>query len=541
MDVRRYRKPKSGQDSGQGADRELTFPVSWHLAIAVGLACICLWLQSRSCSIQPGRDMITYWACYREIFRVNTEAVTLLLFRPPFTPLFFGTLFDLFGAAGVKAALSILYVVSLVTVFSVGFTRSLWVGYLALILLGANIQYYYWFFSVGSESPQSFLLVLWLAYAFFTFRRTDARYWIVHAAVVWLLILNRPGNQVLILCAVFPLLNFDTAAKRRLMLSLVFLLSYGAMHFSYSSYNYLRVGAFQVSTLGNAHMPFYRLYLQDRMIRPENGPKSLELARLVEDEILPLEVFRQYRVDRDMFFTYASQRMYNQLVATVVRVYGWDHQWLILKEAAMEAVKRDPVEFLLTYFDHLRDVFYIRGDGRYDLSSNNSTRTDYYVFLKQRYELYEELGLAIPSEGDLLPQSQGAEDHDDGEDYTEQTFFSLKRQPVSWTIPDRHCTYHWGDVFDIYGIRFPFTFFFLCIGIAGVGLSLVRKRCAGNLEIACITSVAFITMAASFMASVQFPFRFPFDSIFILFGCFGLYGLCPCLEWRNLHGDLSDG
>ncbi|MFC1830903.1 hypothetical protein ACFL0S_02645 [Thermodesulfobacteriota bacterium] len=531
MDVPRdYHNSKSGQSSGQGAGRKFTFPVRWHLVGAVGLACIFLWLQSRSCSLHPGRDMITYWASYREIFRVNTEAATLLLFRPPFTPLFFGTLFDLFGAAGVKVVLSFLYVLCLVTVFVVGAGVSVWVGYLALILLGADIQYYYWFFSVGSESPQSFLLVLWLAYAFFTFRKTEARYWIVHAAVVWLLILNRPGNQVMILCALFPLVNFDTTIKRRLSLSLVFLISYGTLHISYSSYNYLRVGAFQVSTLGNAHMPFFRLYLQDRMIRPENGPKSRELAKLVDDEILPLEVYRQYRIDRDIFFTYASQRMYNQLVATVGRVYGWDHQWLILRQAAMEAVENDPVEFLLTYVDHLRDVFYIRGDGRFDLSSFNRTRPDYNALLKKRYAFYKQLGLDIPSEGDLLPRAKESRVDAIVESYTEQTFFRLKKNPVEWTIPGRYCAYHWGNIFDIYGITFPFTFFFLCIGMAGVVFWIASKQYVGNIEMLSITSVAFATLATTLMGSVQFPFRFPYDSIFILFGCFGIYGMYQFLK-----------
>ena len=496
----------------------------WFIALL--LAVLCLWAQSRFCSLHPGRDMVTYWASYREFFKLDPGSATLMLFRPPVTPLFFGTLYDLFGATGVRAALSVIYVLCLVAVFAIGARLSIWVGYLALLLLGANIQYYYWFFSVGSESPQSFLLVLWMAYAFFTFRKAELRYWVIHAVIVWLLILNRPGNQVMILCAIFPLVNFNTAVKKRLALSLVFLLSYGVLHISYSSFNYLRVGAFQVSTLGNAHMPFYRLFLQDRIIRPENGPKSEELAQLVEREILPLEVYRKYRIDRDIFFTYASQRMYSQLAKTVGQEYGWDHQWKILRQTAMEAVLRDPVEFVLTYIDHLRDVFYVRGSGRFDFSSHNRTKPDYDAFLRKRYALYEKLGLAIPSEGDLLPGPEESGVKAIAENsYRERTFFQLKNHPVNWTFPGRYCSYHWGNVFDIYGIRFPFTFVFICLGIIGTGVAIVRKDYIGNVEMLCITSVAFTTLAATLMGSVQFPFRFPFDSIFILFGCFGMYSL----------------
>lgn len=274
----------------------------WYLLAAVLSASFFLWLQSRYCTMHPGRDMITYWSYYYDFFKVHPGSKTLMLFRTPFTPLFFGILFDLFGPTGVQIVLSVLYVLCLVTVYAIGSRLAVWVGFLALVLLGADIQYYYWFFSVGSEGPQCFLLILWMAYAFFTFKKTEARYWILHAVVVWLLILNRPGNQVLVLCAFFPLFHFNIAWKRRMILSLVFLISYGLCYVAFSSYNYARVRVFQVSTLGNAVMPFYRLYLQDALISPDNGPKSIELVRLVEKEILPLDMFKKYQIDRDIFF-----------------------------------------------------------------------------------------------------------------------------------------------------------------------------------------------------------------------------------------------
>lgn len=448
-----------------------------------------------------------------------------MLFRTPFTPLFFGILFDFFGPTGVQIVLSVLYVLCLVTVYAIGSRLAVWVGFLALVLLGADIQYYYWFFSVGSEGPQCFLLILWMAYAFFTFKKTKARYWILHAVVVWLLILNRPGNQVLVLCAFFPLFHFNIAWKRRMILSLVFLISYGLCHVAFSSYNYARVRVFQVSTLGNAVMPFYRLYLQDALISPDNGPKSMELARLVEKEILPLDMFKKYQIDRDIFFKMPSQRMYNQLLGTVQKVYGWEHQWLILRQAAMETVYKHPLDFFLTYLDHIRDVFYVRGNGRYDLSPRSSWKWNYDKFLKKRYKLYEELGLPIPDEGDLLPKSEARSANSGQENYTAQTFFNAKIPPVVWTFPGRHCSYHWGDIFDIYGVKFPFTFVFICIGIIGIMLSLVRKLLFANIAMLCLASVCFVNLAVTLMASVQFPFRFPFDSIFVLLGCFGLHGM----------------
>ena len=484
--------------------------------------------------------MVTYWQYYSEFFKVHPGSRTLMLFRTPVTPLFFGALFDWFGSTGVQVVLSILYVLCLLAVWAIGAKLSVWVGFLSLILLGADIQYFYWFFSVGSESPQSFLVVLWAAYAFFTFRCVKPRYWIVHAAIVWLLILNRPGNQVMVLCALFPLLNMQVVWKRRLLLFLVFLLSYGSCHVSYSLFNYLRVGSFQISTLGNAHMPFYRLYLQDALISPDNGPRSREFEHLVEKNILSLEEFENYRINKDIFFNIPTQRMYNHIVQTVADVYGWDHQWLLLRQVSVESFLRHPGEFFLTYLDHLRDVFYVRGDGRFDLSRHNRTRPDYKTFLKKRYELYGQLGLPLPSEGDLLPAPPKRAPQKSIEDYTAKTLWGLKAAPSAWTFPDLRCTYHWGDIFDIYGVKFPFTFLFIIIGIIGTVFSMMRKTTADFLAISSIFSVSFLTLAATLMGSVQQPFRFPFDSVFILLGCFGLHGMLRPLTNHSLQS-MVDG
>lgn len=495
------------------------------LFIAVLMACFFYWLQSRNCSLHPGRDMSTYWSYYREFFKVEPGSKTLMLFRTPFTPLFFGLLFDFFGTVGVQVVLSVLYVVCLATVYLIGARLSVWVGFLALVLLGLDIQYFYFFFGVGSEGPQSFLIVLWIAYAFFTFQKADFRYWVLHALLVWLLILNRPGNQVMILCAFFPLLNIKMLWQRRLLLSLTFLISYGACHVVYSSYNYVRFNAFQVSTMGNALMPFYRVYLQDGFVHPENGPRSEELAQLVETKILSQDLMQRYQIDREMFFNMPTQRMYNHILQSVADEYGWEHQWLILRQVSMEAIAKYPLEFFLTYIDHLRDVFFVRGDGRYDISPYNKSRPDFNAFRSERCKLYRQLDLPIPTENDLLPAPDSGNPAVSSVPYRDQTYLKAKKDPVTWTFPDRHCSYHWGDIFDMYGVKIPFAFLFIIIGLFGSGVSLLKKRTCSNLIMLCIFGISFLNLSVTLMGSVQLPFRFPFDPVFILLGCFGFHGI----------------
>jgi hypothetical protein len=364
--------------------------------------------------------------------------------------------------------------------------------------------------------------------------------WILHACIIFLLVLNRPGNQILVLCAFFPLLNLGVSSKRRVLLSFVFLAVYSLFHISYCSYNYSRQNWFAVSRLGNAHLPFYRVYLQDRLVSPENGPRSRELANLVEKEILSMESYKKYRIDLDTFFKTPTQRMYNQLVKTVNDVYGWDYNWKILRQVSMEAYRMYPLEFWLTYIDHLRDVFYVRGDGRYDISPRNRAYPDFNKFLSDRYTMYEQLGLAIPSEKDLLPRPPSSEwplsAKPENYPKSKEAYFDIKHTPFPWTFPSyRRCT-NINNVFDMYGIKFPFTFILVSLGFTGIFCSLVRKRFHGNVEILCIAGVSMLNLAASLMASVQIPFRFPFDSIFIVFGCFGIYEISSLIKQRIIPG-----
>ena len=60
----------------------------------------------------------------------------------------------------------------------------------------------------------------------------------------------------------------------------------------------------------------------------------------------------------------------------------------------------------------------------------------------------------------------------------------------------------------------------------------MRKVYFVNVEMLCIAAVSFVTLAATLMGSVQIPFRFPFDSIYILLGCFGLHGVVHCFGFK---------
>ncbi len=57
----------------------------------------------------------------------------------------------------------------------------------------------------------------------------------------------------------------------------------------------------------------FRVFEMDRLVEPENGPASRELARVVERELLTEEPYRSYGIELDEFFSSGSDRMFVDL------------------------------------------------------------------------------------------------------------------------------------------------------------------------------------------------------------------------------------
>ena len=180
-------------------------------------------------------------------------------------------------------------------------------------------------------------------------RSATLRAWTGVAAIVFLLVLNRPGNQTFALCFVLPLFITSVSTKRRLALSGAFLITYAAAHLAFSSLNYLRYGEFCVAKLGNAHLPFYRLFVQEHLISPGNGPASGRLASFVAEKVLTNPVYRDYEITLDVFFRCSTQRMFNSLIYAFQKD-GSASDFAILRNAGMESIRQDLKGSLLRYW-----------------------------------------------------------------------------------------------------------------------------------------------------------------------------------------------
>ena len=91
------------------------------------------------------------------------------------------------------------------------------------------------------------------------------------------------------------------------------------------SFNYFRYGEFCFAKLGDAHLPFYRLFVQEHVISPDNGPASRQLADFVEAKILSSPMYLQHEITADIFFRCSTQRMFNSLIYAVqTEAQGYD-------------------------------------------------------------------------------------------------------------------------------------------------------------------------------------------------------------------------
>ena len=264
--------------------------VASFLVMLAWFSLVAVWFPLR-----PGRDMMTYFLWFRDFFQVEPEFPLLMLFRTPLTPLFYGTCFQIFGETGIELVLSFAYAASITAVFAVLREFSLIAAWALNVLVGLNLWLFWSFNAVGSETLQTVLLCFWFCCTFFAMRSSGVGAWVGSAVLASLLVLNRPGNQTFLLCFLLPFLATDVATVRRFVNAGAFLIVYSASYLALSSFNYLKYGEFCFAKLGDAHLPFYRLFVQEHVISPEDGPASRQLAQFVEAKILTNPVYVQYR------------------------------------------------------------------------------------------------------------------------------------------------------------------------------------------------------------------------------------------------------
>ena len=111
---------------------------------------------------------------------------------------------------------------------------------------------------------------------------------------------------------------------------------------AWSVHNGVRFDSWGLARGGNAIIPFYRAFITDHIVSPENGEDSRRLATAMQQHLLTREPYRSYGVTLDQLFDDGSFRVHEDLYLLSDQVFGWDTDYGVLRGAGVEGVRAHP-------------------------------------------------------------------------------------------------------------------------------------------------------------------------------------------------------
>jgi hypothetical protein len=367
-------------------------PTLFILALAVYA------LESVAVPLHAGRDFGGYLRYYVHFFELDPVVEIWSLTRGPVASFASVAPLDIGGAWRAEIWMAVLFAGSIVCWAAAAAAFGPRAAIFTAVALLLYPAYGILFHALGSDSIAAAAFAPW---ALLVVRATDRPSVSRFAAAglgVALLTLVRPVNQVLLVFALFALI-VAVPFRRRLAYAGVFFAAAAVPLLAWSAHNSLRYGDFAVVRGANGAI-FSRVWLH-RMVSPENGPASRELAEAVEEHLLGLEPYRSYDVSRDEFFSSGSFRMLTDVFALSDRHWGWGSDYEIMRKAAWEAVSAHPGEFARqvggTAGRELRLTLYAPAPAGDDGSRSSASRPEFVTIRGRK--------LPKPTEGQPIPSS----------------------------------------------------------------------------------------------------------------------------------------
>ena len=299
------------------------------------------WIQAIAMPLTGGADFGTYVGAYVELFQSDPIDLGYVLGRTPVAPLVTGLLLDPFDGALAEPAMALLYAGSILAWFLAARRFGGGAAILTTLVLLAYPGYGILFHEIASDSVFAMVFAGWSLLAVRVILAPSTRGFVLLGAGVGLLALVRPLNQVLVVLALLALV-VGASWRIRLSWAVAFVAPVVVILGAWTVHNGVRFDDYTVSRAGNTNWPIYRVYLFDKLVRPDNGPSSREIARAVEEDLLPFEPYRSYGITLERFFEDPTARFLEDLGALSNRRWGWDSDQRILRDIAFEAIRAHP-------------------------------------------------------------------------------------------------------------------------------------------------------------------------------------------------------
>jgi hypothetical protein len=288
-----------------------------------------------------GRDLDEYLYDYVQFLDWHPLLPWSMLFRTPVPGLIDGAALDVAGGFFAEPLMAALYAGSVVAwtaaARAFGSRAALLVALALLVYPAYGLMYH----EVSSEPIFAAAFSLWALLAVRAWQKPTPTRFAFTGLGVALVALIRPGNAVLLAFVLFPL-AVGAAWRQRLVNAGAFLAAALAPLVAWAVLNGIRFGDYTLARGGNAVIPFYRAYITDKIVKPDNGPASRRLATAVRRHLVTRDPYKSYGVTVADVFRGGSPRIHEDFYLLSDEYFGWDTNYSVLRKAGIEAVRTHP-------------------------------------------------------------------------------------------------------------------------------------------------------------------------------------------------------
>lgn len=545
-------------------------------------------LQSLFMPVYPGRDMSRYIQSFLQLFYQEPVLPSVINTRGPLASLGVGVPLELGGVAA-EVWIALLYASSIVAWGAVALLFGARAAVLTTGLLLVYPGYGILFHELASDALFAAAFAGWAVLLSRAILRPSVKTFLVVGLGMGLLVLVRPGNQVLIVFALLPLL-LRAPWSRRLSWVAAFFVASAAVTQGWKAFNELRYGdavamepsgavlvtafvllplvvpgpwrrrlallamlavvgvvavkgwrvqnpvryAHAAVQLPSSNIFLFRAFMEARIVSPENGPASRELARVVQRDLLAKEPYRSYGVDLETFFSSGSQRVFGDMT----HLAGVD-----LAAVTREAIVRHPRAFAggiaRTIWDELwtKRMYAPLDTARGGEGGAEQAREDFVVVNGRR--------LPRPTDGEPIPSSRFGPDirtlggqarevwraggehplvFDDPRDELRYEKFERETARLSDRIPTRDGSPEFARRFNQASHAFPPPVAWLALG--AVALAVRRPRRALVALAPAVAGLVVIVATTSLIFAVP-QYAAPVTPAFLVLAAAGLVGAYP--------------
>ena len=504
------------------------------LLFALGLAVYAV--RAIGWPLVGGRDLDEYLYGYIQFLDWHPLLPWSMLFRTPVTPLIAGASLDVAGGALAEPLLAVLFALSVVAWAAAARAFSARAALLAAAALLVYPAYGLMFHELSSEPLFAAAFALWALLVTRAAERPSSRRFAIGGLGVALLALIRPGNAVLLAFVLFPLL-VPVRLPKRAAWAAAFLAAAILPLAAWAVLNGVRFGDYTLARGGNAVIPFYRAFISDKIVSPDNGPASRRLAAAIKAHLLTRDPYKAYGVTPAVVFSSGSFRIHEDLYLLSDQVFGWNTDYSVLRRAGIEAVRAHPGKYtsgVLHTVWHQLSRSYFRAPPASAATSSGSASAPATVVVKGRR-------LPAPTEGQPIPAGQNAwisrPDNSIRDVWTsatrhhfvfrhpkDRTKFNQivrERDRLASHFPDRIGNAQLSLRLDQLSRWFPRPIIWIALGL--IGLALRRPRGTGILlALAAAAMLVIVFNALGLFADPHFAL--PVAPAFVLFAAGALLG-----------------